>query len=106
MGHVAEPVTWLSVLPGARPAPAARLDQPALAPAGGPPGPAPMWDAGAREVIVQFLDGTWRLCRLTAWRQDRAGAWLCDLRWGVSGRICQAAYLYDAARVMRAGGAG
>jgi hypothetical protein len=98
---VAEILTGLSVLPGARTAPAVRLDQPALVPAGGPPYPAPVWDAAARQAMVQFLDGTWRLCRVMAWRQDGAGAWLCDLRWGVSGRVCQAAYVYDAARVLR-----
>jgi hypothetical protein len=43
----------------------------------------------------------WRLCRLTAWRPAGGGAWLCDLRWGVSGRIIEAAYLYDAAGVLR-----
>jgi hypothetical protein len=24
-----------------------------------------MWDATTRQAIVQFLDGSWRLCRLT-----------------------------------------
>lgn len=99
---MADSLTGLGVLPGAGPAaPVARLDQPALVPAGGPPTPAPMWDAGARQAMVLFLDGTWRLCRLTAWRPSGSGAWLCDLRWGVSGRVIGAAYLYDAARVLR-----
>jgi hypothetical protein len=98
---VAHPLAGVSVLPGAsQPVPAVRLDQPALALAGGPPSPAPLWDDGTRKAIVQFLDGTWRLCRLTAWRRGR-GTWVCDLRWGVSGRIFQAAYVYDAARVLR-----
>lgn len=101
-GHVADSLTGLRVLPGAgASAPAVRLDQPALVPAGGPPAPAPMWAAGDRQAIVQFLDGTWRLCRLTAWRPAGGGTWLCDLRWGVSGRIYQAAYVYDPARVLR-----
>jgi hypothetical protein len=58
-----------------------------------------MWDAAARQAIMQFLDGTWRLCRLIEWRQHDAATWLCDLRWGVSDRIVQAAYVYDQARV-------
>jgi hypothetical protein len=39
------------------------------------------------------------LCRLIAWRQHDDGTWLCDLRWGVSGRLYQARYVYDPARV-------
>ena len=102
MWPVAARETELGGLPGARP-PAAviRLDQPALALAGGPPSPAPLWDGAARQVIVQFLDQTWRLCRLTGWRQRDAGTWLCDLRWGVSGRVIQATYVFDHARVQQ-----
>ena len=93
------------ILPGARSsAPFVRLDQPALTPAGGPPAAdAPMWDAAAREAIVQFLDGTWRLCRVIDWRQRADKAWVCDLRWGVAGRLYQARYIYDPARVIQAG---
>jgi hypothetical protein len=102
MWHVAARETELVGLPGARPsAPLIRLDQPALTLVGGPPSPAPGWDAAVRQVIVQFLDGTWRLCRLIAWRQRDAGTWLCDLRWGVSGRIIQATYIFDQARVQQ-----
>lgn len=93
------------ILPGARSsAPAIRLDQPALTSAGGPPAPdVPMWDAAAREAIVQFLDGTWRLCRVIDWRQRADKAWVCDLRWGVSGRLYQGRYIYDPARVRQVG---
>ena len=76
------------ILPGARGlVPAIHLDQPALTLIGAPPVPdPPMWDAAARQAIAQFLDGTWRLCRLTGWQQ-RGDGWLCELRWGVSGRL-------------------
>lgn len=89
------------ILPGARSsAPAVRLDQPALTPAGGPPAPdPPLWDAAHRQAIVQFLDGTWHLCRITDWRQRADRAWICELRWGVSGRLYQASYVYDPTRV-------
>jgi hypothetical protein len=83
-----------------------RLDQPALAPAGGPPSPAPMWDASDRQAMVRFLDGTWRLCRVTGWQQLAPGSWACELRWGVSGRIYQAGYVYDPAAVCRSGASG
>jgi hypothetical protein len=58
-----------------------------------------MWDAATRQAIVQFRDGSWRLCRLIAWQQHDDGIWLCELRWGVSGRLYQARYVYDSARV-------
>jgi hypothetical protein len=100
MWHVAARETELGGLPGARPsAPAIRLDQPALTLADGPPAPAPLWDAAARQVIVLFLDTTWRLCRLIEWRQRDTSTWLCDLRWGVSGRVIQATYVFDQARI-------
>jgi hypothetical protein len=35
----------------------------------------------------------------TAWQQHDDGSWLCELRWGVSGRLYQARYVYDAAMV-------
>jgi hypothetical protein len=57
-------------------------------------------------VIVQFIDGTWRLCRLTAWRRRDAGSWLCDLRWGVSGRVIQATCVFDQAMVQPLDGQG
>jgi hypothetical protein len=87
-------------LPGGDPSvPRIRLDQPALTLAGGPPAPDPqMWDAAARQAIVQFLDGTWRLCRVTGWQQREDKAWVCELRWGVSGRLYRASYVYDPAR--------
>ncbi len=100
MWPVAARETELGGLPGARPsAPVIRLDQPALALAGGPPSPAALWDGAARQVLVQFLDGTWRLRRLIEWRRRDAGTWLCDLRWGVSGRVIQATYVFDQAMV-------
>jgi hypothetical protein len=105
MWRVAARETDLGGLPGARPsAPVIRLDQPALALAGGPPAPAPLWDDAARQVMVRFLDGTWRLCRLIEWRRPGAGTWLCDLRWGVSGRVVQATYVFDQARVQQLDG--
>jgi hypothetical protein len=65
MWRVAARETELGGLPGVRPlAPVIRLNQPALTVVGGQPSPAPLWDEAARQVIVQFLDGTWRLCRL------------------------------------------
>lgn len=93
-----------AALPGPQPpAPFARLDQPVLVLVGGPPAPdAPMWDASAREAMVQFADRTWRLCRVTGW-ENHGGAWLCELRWGVSGRIWQARYVYDPAKVSQPG---
>ena len=98
MWPVAACETELGGLPGGRPsAPVIRLDQPALA--GGPPSPAALWDGAARQVLVQFLVGTWRLCRLIEWRRRDAGTWLCDLRWGVSGRVIQATYVFDQAMV-------
>jgi hypothetical protein len=79
MWPVAARETELGGLPGARPsAPVIRLDQAALALAGGPPSSAPLWDNAARQVLVQFLDGTWRLCRLIEWRRRDVGTWLCD----------------------------
>lgn len=102
MWHVAARESELGGLRDARPAaPVIRLEQPALTLVGGAPSPAPVWDAAARQVIVQFIDGTWRLCRLIAWRQRDAGTWLCDIRWGVSGRIIQATYVFDQARVQQ-----
>ena len=53
----------------------------AITPAGGPPSPAPLWDDAARQVIVQFLDGTWRLCRLIEWRTPAPG---CAISAGAS----------------------
>jgi hypothetical protein len=63
-----------------------------------------MWDTATRQAIVQFRDGSWRLCRLIAWQQHDDGTWLCELRWGVSGRLYQARYVYDAAMVSRFSG--
>jgi hypothetical protein len=101
-GNVADSQFGLMILPGGRaPVPGIRLDQPALVSAGGPPAPAPMWADGERQAMVQFLDGTWHLCRLTSWQSTGGGTWLCNLRWGVAGRIYQAAYVYDPAKVQR-----
>jgi hypothetical protein len=88
------------LLPGAQPsASVAWLDQPALVLVDGPPAPAAMWDAGAAQVLVRFRDGTWRLCRVTGRAKRGDGTWLMELRWGISGRICQARYAYDPAMV-------
>lgn len=98
---MADPVTELRGMPGARPSvPGLRLDQPALVLAGGPPVPgAAMWDAADRQAIVQLHDSSWRLCRVTAWQRRDTDIWLCELRWGVSGCLYQATYVYDPASV-------
>ncbi len=75
-------------------------DQPALdfpwddemSPAG------PPVDAHGREVLVEFLDGTLRSCRVVQWRQWRKpgeAEWRCLLYWSVSGRPAAAWYVYD-----------
>jgi hypothetical protein len=82
--------------------PATSGDQPALRPAetDGSPGRGPLEPGHDREVMVQFADRTWRLCRVTAWQRGRApGAWWCKLRWGVSGDLYEAWYFYDQAMV-------
>jgi hypothetical protein len=52
---------------------------PALTLVGGLPSPAQVWDVVGRQAMVQFLDGTWRLCRLADWQRRDADTWLCDL---------------------------
>ena len=49
-----------------------------------------------REVMVRFLDGTVRLCRVGQWRHSGAD-WWCLLHWGVSGRLLEGWYLSDPA---------
>jgi hypothetical protein len=46
------------------------------------------------EVMVRFLDRTWRLCRVLGWRQAPRG-WACHLAWGVSGRIADGWFRHD-----------
>jgi hypothetical protein len=54
--------------------------------------------------MVRFLDGTWRLCRVTAWQRGRAPrAWWVKLRWGVSGDLYEAWYFYDETMVSASG---
>jgi hypothetical protein len=82
-------------------------DQPALRrPDEDVPGVGELADGGRREVMVQFLDGTVRLCRVISWQRDREpGVWRCLLRWGVLGELYQEWYLFDAERVSSAGAA-
>ncbi len=68
------------------------LARPDLKPAAGEGGPV----AAPRppEVMVRFLDRTWRLCKIAGWRRD-PGGWACHLLWGVSGRIADGWYQHD-----------
>jgi len=68
------------------------LDQPALRAVEAPrPPDGPVLS----EAMVMFLDGTWRLCKVAAWRQDPQRAWWCYLTWGVSGEIYGGWYGYE-----------
>lgn len=49
---------------------------------------------------MRFLDGTWRLCKVTGWRQDQSG-WTCHLQWGAAGRIAAGWFQYDAEKMSR-----
>jgi len=73
-------------------------DQPALEPSpDDPPSGRPV-DGQMREVMVPFVDSSWRLVRLVQWRRSEAG-WWCLLRWGASGEIVQGWYLADPKRM-------
>ena len=77
---------------------ASPLDQPAL---GYPPdqaATAPTVDGHARECMVMFRDGTWRLCRVTAWQRD-GDSWRVLLRWGVSGQLYEEWFLHAPERI-------
>lgn len=52
---------------------------------------------------MQFRGGTWRLCRVMGWRQDRERTWWCLLRWGVSGELHEDWYLFDGEKVRETG---
>lgn len=80
------------------------LDQPALRGLGkDEPAPADPVDGKFSKALVQFRDGTLRLCRIAGWKQDRARAWWCLLRWGVSGELHEAWYVYDEGKMRPAG---
>ena len=74
------------------------LDQPALGYPPDRPATAAAVDGQDRECLVMFRDGTWRLCRVTAWQRD-GESWRVLLRWGVSGEVYEAWYAYDPAKV-------
>jgi hypothetical protein len=70
------------------------LDQPALEPLEGEPPTVPAPDM-AREAMVVFRDGTWRLCRVAGWWQDSNGRWWHLLCWGVNGTVYEGWYRHD-----------
>jgi hypothetical protein len=45
------------------------------------------------------LAAAWRTALATAATHEQIRTWLCDFRWGVSGRIYQGRYVYDPAKV-------
>ncbi|WP_300604586.1 hypothetical protein [Trebonia sp.] len=57
------------------------------------------------EAMVRFLDGTWCLCRVGAWRRDLSGEWRVRLRWGALGDVYSEWHLFDAGPVSSAEGA-
>jgi hypothetical protein len=59
---------------------ASRLDQPALARPDGDLAVSALSRPGDGEVMVLFLDGTWRLCCVAAWQRDPSGPWRVLLR--------------------------
>jgi hypothetical protein len=80
------------------------LDQPALDryPEDGPP-PGRPTSPRAPEVLVRFLDGTWRSCRVLQWVAQGQGddeLWWCLLRWGVLGQLYAVWYRHDEARML------
>lgn len=71
-------------------------DQPALERSPGSEPAGRRVDGQMREVLVPFIDKSWRSCRVVEWRRD-AGGWWCLLRWGVAGRLVADWYRHDPA---------
>jgi hypothetical protein len=80
------------------------LDQPALDryPEDRPPPGRPA-KPRAGELLVLFLDGSWRSCKVLQWVAQGQGdgeLWWVALRWGVLGTLYAGWYAYDPERLL------
>jgi hypothetical protein len=65
----------------------------------------PLTPARQPRVMVRFSDGSWMLCRVLNWQQQR-DRWLVHLAWGDSGTAHDGWFVHDPERVTGPPGSG